>query len=372
MAELYFDIEADGTGNGSTWGNRAWLLDGSGNWNPLLVEHDFNAEGMRAYIGAGEYPETNQHINGSRFTTAPPTRENPILMIGVDRDGVILQPPSEWTAARPAWDVSGMPRLKLPSMSSHHFWLYMLAVEATAATAGITASNGFKASWCHLTASNTNSGVNAAGGHFDNCVIRNTSGAYQSVVALNSNGMLYNCRIEGNLSATAGDRHGVMCGSNARHMLVNSVIFNNHGHGVAVTGSGGNTIVAAMRCISRDNGGHGFYVASDSTTILDPMKLIGCIAVENGGYGFSIGTQPGWIIGGLYRGNNSGTADGLGNGGVFNAIESVGNDADEFVDADNGDFRNKYGSVIWGKGIGVEDEPAPAVSGGGQRWAWGA
>jgi hypothetical protein len=39
-------------------------------------------------------------------------------------------------------------------------------------------------------------------------------------------------------------------------------------------------------------------------------------------------------------------------------FDAAGSDADEFVDAANGDYRIKNTSVYWGRGIGAGDEPA--------------
>jgi hypothetical protein len=67
----------------------------------------------------------------------------------------------------------------------------------------------------------------------------------------------------------------------------------------------------------------------------------------------------------------SGAFDGMGNypDSFGNDTTEAGADADardaaELVDAANGDYRIKYGSAYWGKGLGAGDGPAPASGGG--------
>lgn len=366
----YFSTAAAGAGDGTSWADRAALLNGSGQVSTVLASLDpSGADAIECRIGPGTY-SASQHLNDARFAGAP-TRANPMIWVGVDSNGDPLTPPDPaWTAAQPAWDDSEMPFIdNTASIGGDHWIMRMLKIRS-AWSEPIKGTP--KLDWCIVEGTGTGSGTIVAEGYLQNCVVKCSAAAYEAVVSVTTNGSMHNVRAEGNPSATTGTRHGIIGEGNGRTVFDRCVAVNNPGGGIVLPGDGSNKVMAASRCVAYGNGSHGFDAQSTNATAADLHRLMGCVAVGNGGYGVSVGTGPGLVLGGRYRNNTSGVSNGLGHGGVFGSETGAGIDADEFVDAAGGDLRIKNTSALWGRGIGAGDEPAASGGGSaGTRGYWG-
>jgi hypothetical protein len=88
------------------------------------------------------------------------------------------------------------------------------------------------------------------------------------------------------------------------------------------------------------------------------------VIVGSSQYGVTVsGANNVELSGNRFRNNTSGAFNSI-SGEVLDLSNdtSPGTDADEFVDAANGDYRIKATSALWGKGIGAGDEiPTPAA-----------
>jgi hypothetical protein len=193
--------------------------------------------------------------------------------------------------------------------------------------------------WCYLESTSTGAsvgGFNASSAV--NCVVKFTGTSWNT--ALYNGG--YNCRIEGNASANAGNRYGST--NNAQRCT----FINCKGSGVYFnSGSAG--------CVAEQSVfvgcGIGVKYLGNTRKYVQRSVIVGSTTYGVDGLNTTIEDSR-------LRNNTSGDILDTGNEHSMGNDTSAGTDADEFVDAANGDYRIKYGSSLWGKGIGAGDGPA--------------
>jgi hypothetical protein len=200
-----------------------------------------------------------------------------------------------------------------------------------------------------------------------NVQIHMTGSAYNRAATLSNYVNVDNLRLMGNPAASGG--YGLFAGgTNSSKAASRLTALGHPGHGVLLP-SFASSAFRLLSSVISDCGGTGFLCAS--TVLQDQMQEVkGCIITGNG-LGIDASAARVLAANNRLRHNTSGDFNGMGNyptdlDNYTDAIayaDQAAADAAEYVDAANGDYRIKYGSSLWGKGIGAGDEPAPAGGG---------
>lgn len=353
----YFSTTGAGAQDGTSWANRAPLIV-SGNWNTIITGFNFaGSDSLATMIGPGNY-------NASTATGWPPGNSaNPHMAIAVDGNGNVWRPPASWNAAMPKWDDSGMPAFDTGTgggFGTSGGFFYGLRIFTNTNRNGSLLVPTY-ANWCVVEhgGSATFAGGIGFGSRVENCFVRMSGSQYSGAVT-SSQGPVRNVRSEGNAAATSGSRLGMQMGQN---VVVDRVVCANHvGGGILPPNTSARTDFIT-NCVAY-NCGEGIRVNNRSTnvaTVISNSVIVGCTT----GINADLTASP--VIMQNNRLRNNGTnisvnAQGNTPWDLTNDF-SAGTDAAEFVNAAAGDFRIKFGSAIWGRGLGAGDEPPPSGSG---------
>lgn len=373
----YFSTTSSGAGDGTTWADRAALFS-SGNWSSVMTGFSFaGSDSLHCRIGPGTY-SCGQMLSSALFASIPGIVNN-LSVLPCNSSGSLIRTwnPS-WVSSQPVWDESTMPIIQsttnIVTIGGLALTVEGIKFRATSRSGAIhdniggnmqsfyncvfeNAANSSNAMACNVSSSN----------QFYNCVFKCTGTAYDAVLRIiNTALILVNCRIEGNPSASSGNRDGFNNNSgNATHIFDRCTFINNPGSGVDfVPGSSSSGLSGFFQCLIANNGGDGVTgnTSASKSTSQGFRKFDKTIIVNNGGW--AVNQQTNFDIhnySGCRMRNNASGKFSLGGTGNFYEIDpddSAGTDADEFVDAASGDYRIKKTSLLWGKGLGPGDEPS--------------
>jgi len=353
----YFSTAGAGAEDGTTWANRAPLVV-SAAWNSIITGFDFSgADGLECLVATGDYATISSTLNAAAFAN-PPTAANPLYVHGCDSSGARLAVPDpKWVSAQPGFATATLPVITLGTTHFINQGHWRLVRLVSTRTNGAVIQAGV---WDWVSVENSASGSGAAcvnGGVLTNCALKMTGTEY-SYVGSGSAILWRNVRLEGNASATSGNRRGAS--TTSFELWCDCTIVNNPGVGLLV-GASTNRTSQLRRCTIVNNGGDGVEVSTSSGTKV--LYITDSLVTGNGGYGIEAGSGAVLYLAGCrLRSNTSGNVTGGGNTDTSSAWgndTSTGTDAAEYVDAANGDYRIKYGSSLWGTGIGAGDEPPP-------------
>lgn len=336
----YFSTSSAGAGDGTTWADRAALFS-SGTWSVVITGFDFTSDSMEARIGPGTYACSQSLVSG--VFANPPSATALLSLVACDSSGSLLPHPNPgWVSAQPVWDTSGMPLIETASniiiVSGAYMVAILLRFASSASASGVISCNAY-----HCVTTNTLTSISARGisanGALMGCVAVVTGSSYQGAIS----GHASNCRMECNASAGAGERIGHHTPSGDGNTVIGAA------QGSVSAGGTGSTISNYIVIGGTNSIAHAGSSAS--------MRVISSVLVGSSGYAIGGTLGGGFLVGCRARDNTSGVSQAA-NNHVIDCITSAGSDADEFVDAASGDYRIKYGSILWGKGIGAGDGPA--------------
>jgi hypothetical protein len=262
----------------------------------------------------------------------------------------------------PKWDDSTMPTFEIGTSGGFGVsggWFFGLRIFTNANRNGSLLTPSY-ANWCVI---EHNGSAAAAGGlsfpsRAENCFIKMAGTQYANGIG-SPQGPLRNIRIEGNPSATLGARNGLITSS----QIIDSIVSINHVNSGLLPPNTTNNSGLITKCVVH-NCGSGIVVFNRGG--ISPSVIANSIVVACGTAVDGL-TSPSPVITHNNRFRNN-TTD-------FSAITqdntpwdltndfSAGSDADEFVNVATGDFRIKFGSALWGRGLGAGDEPPPSGSG---------
>lgn len=365
----YFDLAGAGAADGTTWADRAPFLN-TGVLSTIVTAFDFTSDSLVAVVD----PDTYTATAAPTFTgTTTPSRAFPCDIIAGDGAGGLWVPPDQgWNAAQPVWDTSDMPIIGSTSGNFTFFnttGIGAYGINIVSANTTVRVLNGqMILNWCVIDHNGTSTSANvydSSAIQWSNIVIRMNGTSYNAALTgAASNHMLNNVRIEGNPSASGGNRHGWTTGANSILRADKLVCIGHVGIGVNQSGAGTGAMVDLCNSVFYGNGSDGVLTNGLNT---NGSRLRDSICVGNGGYGLNNTSTINADIGGSrLRNNTSGNTNGPTLG--YYTEEGAGSDSDEFVNVSGAvstwDLRIKNTSSLWGKGYGAGDQPA---SGGGTR-----
>lgn len=380
IVKRYFSTAAAGTGDGTSWANRAELFP-SGAWSTIITGHNFTNDTLHCFIGPGNY--TAPELVSASFTVAAPSKIfNRLGLFGCDNNGTLLQPVNpSWVSAQPPWDSSGMPIITADSGFSDgvSLQLYMLKIVRTSSNylIKIGSTDLCTANWCILEVTGsgdlgsnaiinvTNSQANVA-----NCclAIPNASG-YQGIIHTTNTWIrAFNCRLEGSPSATLGERYGFSSRrTSVDQTCTHCTVFNTPNEAIvladATVSSSGTTLNVHNNVVIGSSMKLQLHSDVSSTDI--PVGIFNNVVVGSSVNPAIDARGPRSVLFNNRLRNNISNASSditaYQDVDLFNWT-AAGNDADEFVFPAIHDYRIKNTSQYWGKNIGAGDEPA---AGGG-------
>ena len=374
MATRYFSTTGAGTQDGTSWDNRTPIFSGAG-WGPVLTGFNFSGDGMLALVGPGTYAITAA-MSTATFSIAPIASGN-LIIHGCDSAGNPLSPPDpNWTADMPVWDDSNLPVFHTTTniitfSAVPHTSFRLIKCTATANNSSVISYGVFNClvDWCSITNgfnSTTAKGLIGvtSSSVITNSIVRMTGAQYDYGIGA-SQFDIVNCQIIGNISATGGDRRGIECTATTESFTaVNCLIKNHGGAGIGTSLSQAAEKFAVISCTITNNSGDGIQTGLQAGKTGRHIFL-GNTITNNGGYGINSQASSNILaFDNRLRDNVSGNF-----AGFLNFPTGIGNyatdsdDSSEYVDANAGDHRIKYGSTIWGSGYGVSEEcPSAAAS----------
>ncbi len=360
----YFSTAAAGDGTGSSWANRAQLIN-AGTWSAVITGFDFTSDSLLCYIGPGTHTVTAAMAVGL-FSVMTPSAACPIVFHGCDSSGNPLTPADgNWTSDAPAWSDSGLPRLDCTTDISHTslapaFWR-LIKFTSSGRTGGAVISGGSGFDWCSFVNSTDNAATYifaSITGKVTNCLLSMTGANYaEAVYSVLVQDQYINCKLTG-VAGTGGNRDGFVY-SNLGNLILNRCCITGFGGiGVRVTSTSTSQQLNVIRCTIANNGSHGIQCNSTAAQTLYETFIGNCIT-GNGGYGLDTqGAGRAWIAHNRFRDNSSGAVGSLGNYSNLDAYTTDTDDATEYVDVAGGDFRINNGVPTFGLGYGVGGKAA--------------
>lgn len=344
----YFSTTSAGAADGTTWADRAALFS-AGVWSSVITGFNFTGgDSLVARIGPGSYT-CSQSLATGVFTSGAPAIGRFLILEAADSSGdALAHPDPDWVSAQPAWDDSSMPVIatatNVATLEAGFIESKLLKFTASAVNGWIV-SGSILHSCVLVHSGNMGSGRGLTNGNAFGCVIKMTGTQWDYA----TNSGCHNTRLEGNPSASSNNRNG-----NAGGTMTKSTAYGFVGYAFLASSTGGAVDSVFV------GGSYGIYNNHASN-----LKLVrNCVIVGAANWGVATAAAASMTITNCrLRNNTSGaiTATSTGEAIELSNDTTSGTDADEFVDAANRDYRIKYGSAYWGKGIGAGDGPATIV-----------
>lgn len=364
----YFSTSAAGDADGTSWANRAALLDGSGYWSTVLTGFDFTNDTLVCRIGPGTY-DVLQSLTSVLFSVAP-NAIGYLYFHGCDSSGNLLTPVDpDWKSTQPAWSTTGIPLINFGASYSTLASFTPMHINFTGSRNGylFTALSGPQYCQFFTTSSGTNGYTASLSGlPAKNCVFSAEGAtAYSNVVTAGSSPLI-NCRIIGpGASVGTGTRHGIV--DTVGYRQINCTVVGVGGCGIHSSATSAARQFIVDGCTIANCGGSGIYLSNTASPVTATSQVSGCMITGCGEYGITADNKISVTVKDCrLRDNTSGNLYGLGNYPTdLNHYTTDSDDATEYVDAANGDYRIKNTATnVWNKGYGAGDEP-PSSSGGG-------
>jgi hypothetical protein len=363
----YFSTSGAGDADGTSWANRAALLDGSGYWSTVLTGFDFTNDTLICRIGPGTYTVA-QNLLSALFAVAP-NAVGYLFFHGCDSSGNLLTPVDpDWKSTQPAWSTTGIPLIDFGAYYCFLANFSPLHINFTGSRSGyvILALSGPQ--WCQFFTTSSGTIGYVAGLQYlpaVNCVF-SAEGASAYTKVVQSDTLMSNCRIIGpGASVGSGNRHGVT--DQVGYRQINCTIVGVGGSGIYCAATNAVRQFVIDSCTIAHCGGTGIDLSNTASPVTATSQITNCMITGCGGYGINASSQISVIVKDCrLRDNTSGNLAGLGNYPTdLNNYITDSDDATEYVNTSTGDYRIKNTATnVWNKGYGAGDEP-PSSSGGG-------
>lgn len=355
----FFSTASAGTGDGTTWANRAELFP-SGNWSTIISANNFSVDSLECRIGPGTYVPT-QRLQGSVYSVSAPTATSVgrLFLHGAGSDGVAIVP-GGWNCAEGPLPTAGFPLFEPTGtaavlVSSADVNMQCISIVSEPNDAIILTVTGNFHFVKIRNARNGGTGATAASsgdGYFANCELECSGTGFGQVTTVTR---LRNVRIVGNTAATIGNRNGVTGGG--QHDSGPLCIINCPGSGFQATAANINARVF-LSGFTIDNCNTG--VNAPNVTALNGAMRLSNAYIANCANGLNHNAGHYYLSNVRLRNTtNIQTAAIL----PVSSFDAAGSDS-EYANKGAGDYRMKAGSVYHSEMIGAGDEPA---TGGASR-----
>ena len=366
VTRYFSPTAAAGSGDGTSWANRALLIS-AGTWSAVLTGFAFNgSDSLLAYIGPGTATVTAALASG--LFANPPSAANQLFLYACDSSGSALSPPDpNYTSDQPAWDYSGLPVLSsttnVATLNLDYCNPRLLNITATGRTSGAVVIYPTSAAgtidWCRVsnTASNSSAG-GISGEKVTNCLVEmGTQFAYGITARGGAN--IFNVRLTAS-GGGSGNRDGVVyAGTTSGSSFRGLTIVGFAGSGITSSSSNTGQSFAASRCTILSCG-TGIKMASTASQVAN--HSIGRCYVANCTTGIDAQSAARVILANTRLRDNTTNLSGFGNFPQDTGVYTTdSDDATEFVASGSGNYQIKRTAAIWGQGYGVSEE-----SGGGR------
>lgn len=365
LVTRYFSTAAAGTGDGTTWANRAQLVSGS-TWSTVITGFNFASDSLLCLIGPGTHSPTAA-FTSALYTSTAPSGANRCFFAGCDSSGNELTPPDpDWTSDQAPWDASGLPVLatttNINTITSGVWGIRLLKFTATSRTSDSVVAGVQYAQWCVLDNSSNNS--NARGFvvvQCYGCVLENSGAAYFTVLE-GSNLRAVNCRVKGAVGSS-GNRRVVSLASTSNNPIIVqrcTVIGGQVGiYGESSAAGNSASMMDVDNCVITGAGATG--ITCENATTIGGSRIQNTVIVNCTTNGVDANTGVAANITNCrFRDNGTNIAN-LGNGIDYYNYTTDAADSDDFVNAGSGDYRIKSTAAFASRGIGVSVQ---AASGG--------
>lgn len=362
---FYWSTSAAGTGDGSSWANRAALLSG-GSFSGTFQDIDHGADTILHLIGPGTY-NISVALNAASFSEAAPGINSLAIFHACDSSGNIWTPPSpNWCSAEPVWDTSNMPVFAFSStgqINLTHFAMRGFVVSQSGTVVPLAGGRLFD--WCSVSSSWSNAAaqcISTVNGTVSNTYATVTGSTNGACINMSGLGTIVNCRCFGNSSASAGNRSGIQLaagGAGSSSVLQKNTTINCT-VGINCTNTTG-TVQNILNNVVY-NCTTGIAISNSTATAIG--RIAGNMLIGPGSGSAFTSSYPHGLLNNRLRGWSTNFPAGFNNwpASSFNITDS-GNDSDEFVNVGTGDYRIKSTSTYAGKQIGAGDEVSAGASG---------
>ena len=355
----YFSTASAGVGDGTTWANRAALLDGSGYLSSIITGFDFTSNALFCHVGPGTYT-LGQSLTNTLFTK-PMTTLTPLFLHGCDSNGNLLQPKNTaWKSSMAPWSSDGIPYLNFGSLYlsslTNTFYYH---INASGSRNGYVLTSITYAEWCkfYQTGSGTASYIAGTIQPILNCVFDSTGATgYQAI--MQPAAPLYNCKIIGpGPSVGSGTRAGISAAT--FYDIVNCHVTGVGGHGIRLPATANSRRCSMFNNTITNCGGDGISMENTISPVTARSDISRCIITGCGGYGINANSTIITSVNSCrLRDNTSGNINGIGNFRTdLNNNETAGSDTNEYTAPSLYDYSIKPTSYLWGKGYGAGDAP---------------
>lgn len=353
----YFSTSAAGSGDGTTWANRAELFP-SGSWPTIISANDFSVDSLECRIGPGTYVPT-QRLQGSIYSVSAPTATSVgrLFLCGAGSDGVAIVPDG-WNCAEGPLPTAGFPLFEPTGTATTLAFftdvsMQCLCVVSNPNDAIILLVTGY---FHFVKIRNTRNGaagvqaVNGGDGYFANCDLE-CSGTGFAQIAIAAK--LKNVRIVGNIAATIGNRNGVV--SNSQHDSGPLCVINCPNSGILTTATNVNARMF-LSDVTIDNCGTG--VNASSVTALNGAMRLSNAYIANCANGLNHNAGHYYLSNVRLRNTTNIQTAAI---HPVSSFDAAGSDS-EYANKGAGDYRMKAGSAYHNEMIGAGDEPSTGGS----------
>lgn len=351
----YFSTAAAGAGDGTSWANRAQFVN-AGTYSSVITGFSFaGSDSLHCYLGPGTYAITAN-------LSITPTSSNPFILQACDSSGnPLAHPDPDWMSCQPDFDTSGMPLIQwstniafLTSTQAHSA-VIGINFEASSLVNQAMIASIRKIERCRLANSTSQSAaacVSVTSGTVIDSILTCSGTGFGSIFTSSAEGVIQNCRISGNSSATVGNRECIRVSGQSNPHITRCTLRN------AVQGIRySSTSSATVHYITNN-----VIYNCTSGIVLNQSTMANAGTIDRnfiiGGTDGIAADFPQCAVLNRLRGQSSTTfAAAMANwpNTALNLLDS-GSDADEFVDATNGDYRIKSGSTYHSRLLGAGDE----------------
>lgn len=355
----YFDVNAAGAGDGTSYANRAALFV-TGTMSSIISNFNFaGADSLDCICEPGSYTQSVAMTSAS-FTSGVPTDPRRLMIRAAG-----WVPLKGFVSAAPIalFPTSGMMVINCSTavacFSGTGQAVYWQGVYFNwSATVEMFGNSPHEFNDCFLLNSAVNGKIIGSNSFFaQNSVMQLTAVIFDTVMT-NIGGTCINCRIEGNLAASSGSRRGNSCNTGVAGYFTRCTIVV-PGEGITHSISNPNFPSLSVAECTMITGGSGAIFMTDTATNIQFTNVQNSFIVSP-----TVGVK-------LYDFRARIFNNRIRSATPVHSITTnfptspandtaAGSDAAEFVNTATGDYRIKYGSTYWGKGIGAGDEPAPS------------